>query len=163
MLRCKSPQMHVKPSSAAKYPGKYSIAHKSFLPYGKIIDFQLYINPALNVDSRSGVVCDPCGLSLHHKADSHRKFYIENMLSYHFVIIPLCKKHLENDTLVIPHMIRSGKVCLLGCFSTVESVPCTTCNTPALKYILNNTECAAVAWRLQPLVCVRIVNHKKQL
>ena len=162
MLRCKSPQMHVKPSSAAKYPGKYSIAHKSFLPYGKIIDFQLYINPALNVDSSSGVVCNPWPVPA-HKADSHRKFYIENMLSYHFVIIPLCKKHLENDTLVIPHMIRSGKVCLLGCFSTVESVPCTTCNTPALKYILNNTECAAVVRRLQPLGCVRIVNHKKQL
>ena len=97
MLRCKSPQMHVKPSSAAKYPGKYSIAHKSFLPYGKIIDFQLYINPALNVDSSSsGVVCDPALWPVPaHKADRHRKFYIENMLSYHFVIIPLCKKTLR--------------------------------------------------------------------
>ena len=66
--------MHVKPSSAAKYPGKYSIAHKSFLPYGKIIDFQLYINPALNVDSSSGVVCDPCGLSMHTKLPAIASF-----------------------------------------------------------------------------------------
>ena len=45
MFRCKTPQMHVQPSSVAKYPGKHSIAHNSFLPYGKIIDFQLSYQP----------------------------------------------------------------------------------------------------------------------